>query len=175
MSHVLARKLGLRGVATLDPEPQLVGLGMGDTTYAEGAYSNGTNGSAVPGFGAIGELAEEMEAVDFLRHVKERLSVGCVRHSDPPKKTVRRVALITGSGGDGLERAIDAGADAFLSADLRHDRFLAARGRILLADVGHHESEFCAIELLNDVISKKIANFALHTSAGGRNPVNYLT
>jgi len=150
MSHTLARKLGLQGVRTLDPEPGGVG------------------------FGAVGELATPTDAMEFLRQVKETLDIGCVRHSEPPAKKIRRVALVTGAGGDGLERAIAAGADAFLSADLRHDRFLAARGRILLADIGHHESEFCAIELIHDVISKKIANFALHKSVNGRNPVGYL-
>ncbi len=100
--------------------------------------------------------------------------MGCVRHSVPPRQTVRRVALITGAGGDGMEKAIEAGADVFLTADIRYDRFLAAEGRILLADIGHFESEFCAIDLICDVISKKIPNFALHKSVNGTNPVNYL-
>ncbi len=84
------------------------------------------------------------------------------------------MALLAGSGGEGLEKAIDAGADVFLTADLRLDRFYAAEGRILLADIGHFESEFCAIELMHDIISKKIANFALHKSESTHNPVNYL-
>jgi len=150
MSHALARKLGLQNISTLDPE------------------------SGSTGFGAVGELSAPTDAMDFLRGVKRTLGIGCIRHSEPPKKKVRKIALITGAGGDGLEKAIDAGADAFLSADLRHDRFLAARGRILLADVGHYESEFCATELIYEVISKKIANFALHISAKERNPVDYL-
>jgi putative NIF3 family GTP cyclohydrolase 1 type 2 len=85
------------------------------------------------------------------------------------------VALITGSGGDGLEKAITAGADAFLTADLRHDRFLAAEGRILLADIGHYESEFCAIGLIIEQIRKKFTIFAVRPSANSTNPVNYLT
>ncbi len=150
MSWVLAERFGLENVAVLDPE-------------AEGT-----------GFGAVGDLPEEMGAVDFLRAVKKRLGIGCVRHSVPPREVVKRVALITGAGGDGLERAMDAGADVFLTADVRFDRFHAATGRILLADIGHFESEFCAIDLICDVISKKIPNFALHKSASGTNPVGYL-
>jgi dinuclear metal center YbgI/SA1388 family protein len=150
MSYVLARKLGLADIAVLDPE------------------NEGT------GFGAIGELPEPTPPLDFLRTVAAKLGVGCIRHSTPPRGKVRRVALITGSGGEGLEKAILAGADVFLSADLRHDRFLAAEGRILLADIGHFESEFCAIDLIHDIISKKITNFALHKSVNSRNPVNYL-
>ncbi len=149
MSWMLARQLGLANIEVLDPEGEGVG------------------------FGAVGELAEETEVTEFLREVQRKLGVGCIRYSEPHKERVRRVALITGSGGDGLEKAIGAGADVFLTADLRHDRFLAARGRILLADIGHFESEFCAIELIHDVISKKIPNFALHKSTKERNPVGY--
>ena len=150
MSWMLARRLWLENVEVLDPEGEGVG------------------------FGAIGELPEPTGAMEFLGEVGRRLALGCVRHSAPPRETVRRVALIAGSGSDGLERAIDAGADVFLTADLRFDRFHAATGRILLADVGHFESEFCAIDLICDVISKKMPNFALHKSVSGRNPVSYL-
>ena len=150
MSHVLARRLGLRNIAVLDPE----GDGVG--------------------FGAVGELAGPAPSLDFLREVAATLGTGCIRHSAPVCEKVQKIALITGSGGDGLEKAIEAGADVLLTADLRLDRFLAAEGRILLADIGHWESEFCAIELICDIISKKIVNFALHKSVNSRNPVRYL-
>jgi dinuclear metal center YbgI/SA1388 family protein len=88
-------------------------------------------------------------------------------------KMVRRVAVVTGSGGELIERAIEVGADLFLTADVRYDRFFTA-GRIVIADIGHFESEFCAIELMHEVISKKIATFALHKSESSRNPVSYL-
>ena len=152
MSLALAEKLGLKNVQVLDP--------------AE--IEGGT------GFGAIGELAEPAAPLDFLRSVASTLGAGCIRHSAPVRKIVQRVALITGSGGEGLEKAIERGADVFMSADLRFDRFFAAEKRILLADIGHFESEFCAIDLMYDIISKKIATFALHKSADSHNPVNYL-
>jgi dinuclear metal center YbgI/SA1388 family protein len=150
MSYVLAKELGLTDIAVLDPEGEGVG------------------------FGAVGNLPEAMPALGFLRQVATVLNIGCIRHTTPPKERVQRVALVTGAGGDALEKAIDAGADVFLTADVRHDRFLAAKGRILLADIGHWESEFCAIELMDSIISKKITNFALHKSAYSLNPVNYL-
>jgi dinuclear metal center YbgI/SA1388 family protein len=150
MSYVLAQKLGLRGIEVLDPE------------------EGGT------GFGAVGELDAPVGAMEFLRTVKEKLGIGCVRHSGPCADMVRRVALVTGAGGDGLERAIAAGADVFLTADVRYDRFFAAERRILLADIGHFESEFCAGELIFDIIRNKFPNFALHKSAKAHNPVNYL-
>ncbi len=147
MANALAQKLGLHNIEQ----------GLDET-----------------GFGAIGELLQPMEAEEFLRGVMAALNVGCIRYSAPGDNKVRRVAVINGAGGDGLEPAIAAGADALLTADLRHDRFLAAQGRILLADIGHHESEFCAVGLMFDIITKKFPNFAVRPSANATNPVNYL-
>ncbi len=147
MAYVLAQKLGLQNIEQ----------GLDET-----------------GFGAMGELPEPMEPMEFLRGVKSALNIGCIRHSAPCKDKVRRIALINGAGGDGLEQAIGVGADVFLTADLRHDRFLAAEGRILLADIGHYESEFCAVGLMLDIITKKFPNFAVRPSANATNPVNYL-
>jgi len=151
MGRALAEKLGLRNIAVLDP--------MGAT--------DGT------GFGAVGELAEPLPAADFLRAVQAALGIGCIRHSAPPEHPVRRVALVAGSGGEGLERAIAAGADAFLTADVRYDRFFAAEGRILLADIGHFESEIVVISLLHELLTKNLPTFALHKSARSHNPVSY--
>jgi putative NIF3 family GTP cyclohydrolase 1 type 2 len=151
MSYVLAQKLGLNGIEVFAPDAQ-----------------GGT------GFGAVGELPEPVGAMEFLSMVRRTLGVGCIRHNAPPKETVRRVAMIAGSGGEGIEKAIEDGVDVFLTADVRYDRFHAAGENILLADIGHFESEFCAIDLIFDVISKKITTFALHKSVNSRNPVNYL-
>ncbi len=153
MGYAVARQLGLQNIEVLDS------MGMCDGT----------------GFGAIGMLPGQMDTMDFLRMAKERLGTGCVRYSAPCRDTVQRIALINGSGGDGLDKAIAAGADVFLTADVRHDRFLAAEGRILLADVGHFESEFCVRELICDIIRKKIPTFVVAPSASETNPVNYLT
>ncbi len=175
MSHALAKILGLAGIVVLDPEERF-GLKSGEEEVLAdpSVKTDGNLDCAQVGFGAVGELPEPVPPLDFLRRVARRLNTGCIRHSSPLEGNVRRVALITGAGGEGLEKAIEAGADVFLSADLRHDRFLAAEGRILLADIGHFESEFCAIDLIHDIISKKITNFALHKSVNSRNPVNYL-
>jgi dinuclear metal center YbgI/SA1388 family protein len=150
MSYALAEKLGLRKIEILDPE-------------------EGGNG-----FGAIGELSEPAGALNFLQTVKETLRIGTIRHSTPPKEKVHRIALITGAGGDGLEKAVERGADAFLTADVRYDRFLAAENRILLADIGHFESEIIIITLLHTLLTKFFPTFALHKSQTAHNPVNYL-
>jgi dinuclear metal center YbgI/SA1388 family protein len=149
--------------------------GMGFALARQLGLQNIREGVGPEGFGAVGELPEAMGEAEFLRMVQAALGAGCIRHSAPRGNKVRTVAVINGAGGDGLEDAIDAGSDAFLSADVRHDRFLAAEGRILLADVGHYESEFCAVGLMFDIITKKFPNFAVRPSANATNPVNYLT
>ncbi len=127
------------------------------------------------GSGAIGELPEPVGTREFLRTVREIFDVGCLRHSNPVSDTVRRIALCGGAGGFLLEKAIRQGADAYLTADLKYDQFHQAEGRILLADFGHYESEYCALELLYDIVRKKFPNFALHKSVTARNPINYFS
>ncbi len=126
------------------------------------------------GFGVIGTLAEPAEPEAFLRTVQKKLGVGAIRHSGLIFDKIRKIALCTGSGAPLIEAAKEAGADMYLAADFKYNDFMAADGVTIIADIGHFESEFCAIDLMFDVISKKIATFALHKSKSSRNPVNYL-
>ncbi len=126
------------------------------------------------GFGVLGALAEPAAPEDFLRTVQEKLDVKAIRHSDLIFGKIQKIAICTGSGASLIEAAKDAGADLYIAADFKYNDFMAADGVTIIADIGHFESEFCAIDLMFDVISKKIANFALHKSKSSRNPVNYL-
>jgi putative NIF3 family GTP cyclohydrolase 1 type 2 len=99
--------------------------------------------------------------------------VKVVRHSDLVKSEVRRIAICTGAGGSLIDDALASGADLYLTADLRYNDFMRHENRLILCDIGHFESEFCAIDILFDILSKKITNFALHKSACSRNPVFY--
>jgi putative NIF3 family GTP cyclohydrolase 1 type 2 len=87
---------------------------------------------------------------------------------------VRRVAICTGAGGSLIDAALRAEADIYITADLRYNDFMRGEGRMILADIGHFESEFCAINILNDVLSKKMCNFAVRKSLCSRNPIHYL-
>ncbi len=131
-------------------------------------------GDPTLGFGIVGELPQTMDAEEFLRGVMAKLNIKSLRHSDIHKKEVRRIALCTGSGAGQIEDAVRAGADVYLAAEFRYNNFLDAAGRIIIADIGHFESEYCAIDLINDIITKKIPNFAVRKSKSSRNPVNYL-
>ncbi len=93
------------------------------------------------GMGVIGVLPRAMFLTGFLSLVKRTLGTGALRWCGRPGATVRRIALCGGSGGDLLDAAIHAGADVFLSADLKYHAFQEARGRIALIDAGHYETE----------------------------------
>ncbi|MBR1994713.1 MAG: Nif3-like dinuclear metal center hexameric protein [Alistipes sp.] len=126
------------------------------------------------GFGVVGNLPEPMATIDFLRQVKERLHLGVVRHSAPATELVQRVALCTGAGASLIGQARRAGADLYLTADLKYNDFMTPDGALTVADIGHFESEYCAIDILFDILSKKISTFALLKSAEARTPIHYL-
>ena len=152
MSYRLGRLLGLENMAVLEAHPQVEGAG----------------------FGVVGTLAEEWVMEKYLREVKRLLGCGAVRYSALCCERVRRVALCTGAGASLIEQAVCAGAQLYVAADFKYNDFYTPDRRIVVADVGHFESEYCAIELLSDVITKKIATFAVHKSVHSVNPVYYL-
>ena len=149
MSWRLGKMLGLQGVQVLEPT-------------SEGA-----------GFGVVGTLAEPMAVEAFFELLRNRLSVRVIRHSALVRDVVERVAICTGAGGSCIEAARASQCDIYVTADLRYNDFFAPADDFIVADIGHFESEFCAIDILFDILSKKITNFALHKSACSRNPVFY--
>ncbi|WP_423147609.1 Nif3-like dinuclear metal center hexameric protein [Rubrolithibacter danxiaensis] len=125
------------------------------------------------GSGIIGSLNQGISETEFLRVVKEKLGVKVIRHTRLREKTVKRVAICGGSGSFLLNHAINAGADVFITADFKYHEFFDADGKIIIADVGHFESEQFTQELLLEIIRKKIPNFALHLTEQNTNPINY--
>jgi putative NIF3 family GTP cyclohydrolase 1 type 2 len=87
---------------------------------------------------------------------------------------VRRVAICTGAGRSLIKEAMAAEADLYITADLHYNDFMMGENRMIIADIGHFESEFCAIRILDDVLSKKLCNFAVRKSVCSRNPIHYL-
>ena len=128
------------------------------------------------GFGVVGMLPRAEMAVAFMQRVKSIFAVGAIRHSDLPSEDamVRRVAVCTGAGGSLIDAALKAEADIYITADLRYNDFMRGEGGMILADIGHFESEFCAINIINDVISKNLSTFAVRKSLCSRNPIHYL-
>jgi dinuclear metal center YbgI/SA1388 family protein len=124
------------------------------------------------GTGAVGILPEYMDAVDFLTEVKEVLSVKIIRHNDLFHR-VKTVAVCGGSGSGYINCAMAAGADIFITGDCKYHQFLDCRNEIILADVGHFESEYFAMEIFFSIINKKFPNFAADLACGIFNPVQY--
>ena len=145
-------------------------------TYEEVAYEiyELKNQHQNIGLGMIGELDTPMDEEEFLLFVKEKMQAGGIRHSQFTGKKVQKVAVLGGSGSFAIKNAIQAGADAFLTADLKYHQFYEAENQLLLADIGHFESERYTKNYIVDFLRKKILNFAIIFSEENTNPVKYL-
>jgi dinuclear metal center YbgI/SA1388 family protein len=143
--------------------------------YEEVAYDMYAleNKNPLVGSGMVGELEAEMEEVDFLNHLKSKLGTVCIRHTKLLGKKVKKVAFCGGSGSFLLRDAIQTKADFFVTGDYKYHDFFDAENRIVIADVGHYESEKYTKELLRDFLMKKIRTFAPLLSSINTNPVNY--
>ena len=126
------------------------------------------------GMGMIGELQNPMNEKDFLLWVKEKMQAGGIRHSQFLNKPIHKIAVLGGAGSFAIRNAIQAGADAFLTADLKYHQFYEAENQLLLADIGHFESERYTKNYIVDFLRKKILNFAIIFSEENTNPVKYL-
>jgi dinuclear metal center YbgI/SA1388 family protein len=126
------------------------------------------------GSGMIGDLAEPIDEKSFLLFLKNTMKAGVVRHTELMGKPIKKVAICGGAGGFLLKNAIAQKADIFVTADYKYHEFFDADGNILIADIGHFESEQFTIELLYEIITNKFSNFAAHCTKINTNPVNYL-
>ena len=126
------------------------------------------------GSGMVGDLEKEEELMDFLLRIKFAFEAGTVKYTDAVKKTVKRVAVCGGSGSFLLGAAKASGADVFITSDYKYHQFFDADGDIVIADIGHFESEQFTIELIGKKLSEKFTTFAVHFTEVDTNPVNYL-
>ncbi|MDX5447104.1 MAG: Nif3-like dinuclear metal center hexameric protein [Bacteroidota bacterium] len=126
------------------------------------------------GSGMIGDLDQPMETMEFLGRVKKTFSTGCVRYTRPHIPKVKKVAICGGSGSFLLEKAIRQKADILITADFKYHQFFDAEDRIVIADIGHYESEQFTIDLIADRIREKFPNFAVLKTQVNTNPIQYL-
>lgn len=125
------------------------------------------------GSGMIGALTRAMKPEEMLAHIKSSMNVECIRHTAFGGKNIEKVALCGGSGSFLLNEAIAAGADIFITADYKYHQFFDAEGKIIIADIGHYESEQFTSEIFADILRKKYPNFAVLLSNLSTNPVKY--
>lgn len=144
--------------------------------YEEVAYDiySLDNRDTRAGLGVVGNLPEAMPSKEFLRQVKEIFGAECLRYTDPVKSQVHRIAFCGGSGFSLLPKAIAAKADAYVTADVKYHNFFDAKGKLLLVDVGHFESEQFSLEIISSLLKKNFANFAVYIAEKNSNPINYL-
>lgn len=126
------------------------------------------------GLGVVGELAESKESMAFLQFVKTAFHCDALRFTKVHKEQVKRIALVGGAGSSFLNNAIGAGADVFITGDFKYHQFFDAEGKIIIADIGHYESEQFTKELFYEIVTNKFSKFALRLSEVKTNPVNYL-
>lgn len=149
VNEAIAKKLGICNYKILLPK--------GKTEY---------------GSGIIGELSVNQTEKDFLSHIKKTMRVGCLRHTALRNKNIKMVAICGGSGSFLLQEAIKQGSDIFISADFKYHQFFDAEN-IVIADIGHYESEQFTQELLYEILTKKFTTFAIKLSEINTNPVFY--
>ena len=143
--------------------------------YEEVAYDivDLANEQAGVGSGLIGDLADEMDEKDFLQIIQDRFRVPVVRHSRLTGQRVRACAICGGAGSFLISKALAGGVDFFITADVKYHEFFDANDRIVLADIGHFESEQFTIDLLHDILLEKFPNFAVRKTTVNTNPVHY--
>jgi len=143
--------------------------------YEEVAHSVWPLKNALKGVGSgmVGELAAEIDEEAFLDGLKDTLGCGAVKHTQLLGRPVRKVAVCGGSGSFLLGDAIRAGADVFVTSDFKYHEFFDADDRIVIADVGHYESEWQTTDLIVNRLNEKFPNFAVHLAKANPNPIHY--
>jgi len=154
VSGRMAEKLGLQNIEVL----QVTGL---------------INLQNRVGAGVTGNLPEPISEIEFLQKLKNVFGTSCIKHTLLRNKPVSKVALCGGSGSSFLKDAINAQADVYVSADFKYHDFFNAENRILIADIGHYESEVFTKEIFYDIITEKFPTFAVRISETNTNPINY--
>lgn len=126
------------------------------------------------GAGVVGELLCPMDEMDFLQRLKSVFKAGCVKYSSLTGKKIRQVALCGGSGSFLIPKAVAMGVDAFVTGEIKYHEFFGNDDSILLAEIGHYESEQYTKDIFCEIITKKFPTFACYYTKVETNPINYL-
>lgn len=156
-------------------ETQVIKALIENHPYEEVAYDIFTMENIHNGIGAgiIGELVDELDENAFLKRLKQVFSTGVIRHTSLPSKPVKKVAVCGGAGAFLIGIALEQGADFYITADIKYHEFFDAEGEMVLADVGHYESEQFTVDLLVEILLKKFPTFAVLKTGLVTNPVRY--
>ena len=145
--------------------------------YEEVAFDVVALSNAHPGVGAglLGELQQPAEEGEMLRLLQSAFRLQVVRHTRLLNKPVKKVAVCGGAGSFLIHKALQSGADIYITADIKYHEFFDANGRMVIADIGHYESEQYTTDLLVELLKQKFNTFALLKTEVSTNPVYYFT
>ena len=152
VNYRMAEKIGLTNLSFLEARP----------------------GGMIAGAGLVGELAVEEDEREFLERVKLLFGIKCIRHNRLSGRKIRRVALCGGAGGFLLSKAISLDADVFLTGEMRYHDYFGHEDELLIAEMGHYESEQYTIDLLADILSQQLPKLRIVKTSNNTNPINYL-
>jgi len=124
------------------------------------------------GSGMIGELSQAMDEQEFLNHLKKSMNVEFIKYT-PFAKEIRKVAVCGGAGSFLIHKAKSAGAEAFVTSDFKYHEFFDAENQLLVADIGHYESEIFTKDLIYEYLTQKFSNIAAYLSEVSTNPIKY--
>ena len=131
------------------------------------------NSNLFEGAGMIGELETEQDEIAFLSQLKSTFNCGIIRHTQLLGRKIKKVAVCGGSGSFLLSKAIQQKADIFITGDFKYHEFFDAEKQIIIADIGHFESEQFTSNLLAERLKENFTNFAIHLTEHNTNPINY--
>jgi dinuclear metal center YbgI/SA1388 family protein len=156
-------------------ETQVVKALIDNHPYEEVAYDIFTMENVHYGIGSgvIGELKEEISEIDFLKQIKDTFNCEVIKHTNLRSKPVKKVAICGGSGSFLIKKALSSGADFFITSDVKYHEFFDAEGKMVLADIGHYESEQFTIDILHGLLAEKFPTFAVLKTKVNTNPVRY--
>ena len=147
----IAEKIGLKNLSFLELKP----------------------GEIFAGSGVIGELVAPEEERDFLERLKGLFNIQCIRCNAMKDREIQRVALCGGAGGFLLPQAVAQGADAFLTGEMRYHDYFGYEGELLIAEMGHYESEQYTVDIFADILGKHFSELKIAKTSYNTNPINY--
>jgi dinuclear metal center YbgI/SA1388 family protein len=125
------------------------------------------------GSGMIGEIDHEMEPKDFFDYLKEKMDLSVIKHTTDINRKIKRVAICGGAGSFLISQAKNRQADIYISSDIKYHEFFDADKRLIIADIGHYESERFTNEIFYAILKENFANIALHLGQTVTNPIKY--
>ena len=156
VSTKIASKLGFTNLEILDPKPEFI-----------------LKGDKV-GTGVIATLENAMDEMEFLHYLKKKLNLNCIKYTKLRDKPIKKIAICGGACSFLLKKAISTEADIFITADFKYHEYFDAENKLIIADIGHYESEIFTIELIFDILNNKFSTFAARLTNVITNPVKYL-